>query len=1013
MAAPDKIKKLVDDFERLKRGRVPDSFDEAQLRVSYVNPFWEALGWNVRDYREVVIEKVVPMRHSTKRADYCFLLNGRPAFVLETKDFRKHLDDPDIVFQLNRYGYNLPVDFGFLTNFAELQLYETWKRPLIENPVKNRVNKFHFDYQEYVERWDELAAALARDAVAAGALNEFLTKKEPTRNKEAVDRKFFEGLNEWRAELARVIALRNIDLSVHDINEAVQRILDRCIFMRVIEDRGIEATELLLDALTRWGREKEKPLYRYVVDKFRYLDPQYNGELFEKHFSEELLVDDKPLRDFMESLYYPKSPYQFNVVGVEMLGTIYERFLGSTIRLTKTHRAVVEEKPEVRKAGGVYYTPKYIVDYIVENTVGELLKKCKTPAAVAKLKILDPACGSGSFLLGAFQRLIDWHEDYFNANPDKIGKGLAAACWHDAEEGKYRLTARYKGQILVNNLFGVDIDPQACEVTRMSLYLKILESVNVQFLMKTALLPQLDNNIKCGNSLIGSDYWDFVREKQRELFERTEKEERRVNPFDWEVEFEEIMQNGGFDAVIGNPPYIRSIALKEVAPLSWAAYRKVYKSASEKEWDIYLCFVEKGLTVLSATGKLSYIIPNKFVNSQVGANLRTIISEGRHLEALVHFGAFQVFAGATNYTCLLFLTKQPNDKATIWRFTGELKRRGDNCPLPEESQPSWVISEQENARLGAAPWVITTSGKSVDLKKYGSLVLRDIADVFQGTGTRADSVFCVRLKWKTGRLLTAFSYALDKELHLETALLHRVFRGKDIGRYTAKGVSSGLLLPYERIEGKYVLIKEAKLRDMYPKAFAYLRECKPILDAREDGRFKGKGWYCFGRPQNLNRFETAEKIVCPDVVDKGSCYLDRGGFWLLDTTYGIKLKEGIPFDLRYLVGILNSPLLTRFLKETGTPLRGGYFRMKTAYLNPFPIRAIDFNDKADVKRHDKMVALVEEMLELHKRLAAAKSDADKKRIQRAVDATDRRIDALVYELYALTDEEIRTVEGNK
>lgn len=510
---PDKIAKLVEYYETLTSGRVPDSFDEAQLKQSFINPFFEALGWNVRNPSEVVREKRVHIRESTKSADYCFNISGKPQFILEAKDFRKKLNNKDYIFQTKLYGYNLPSPLGVLTNFGRFKLYDTGLEPDYDNPARGLIKKYDLTYTDYLEKWDLIYEMFSMSAVEGGSLVELIPKSRRIRNKEALDIKFFESLTEWRVEFARIIALRNPHLNdEYLINEAVQRILDRMVFIRVIEDRGIESVQLLRDALNRWSDEKEKPLYQYMVDKFRYLDPHYNGQLFEKHpLSENLIIDDDLVKHFIESLYYPKSPYQFNKIGVEMLGTIYERFLGSTIRLTPAHRAKVEEKPEVRKAGGVYYTPKYIVDYIVKNTVGELLKKCKTPRAVANLKILDPACGSGSFLLGAFQRLIDWHEEYYNENPDKIRKGIGpalAGCWYDKETERWRLTAKEKGKILVNNIHGVDIDPSAVEVTIMSLYLKVLEDTDTEFLIKTALLPPLHRNIKCGNSLIGSDYWE-------------------------------------------------------------------------------------------------------------------------------------------------------------------------------------------------------------------------------------------------------------------------------------------------------------------------------------------------------------------------------------------------------------------------------------------------------------------------------------------------------------------------
>jgi hypothetical protein len=1004
MAAPDSIKILVEEFERLKGGPAPDSFDEAQLCTSYVEPFWEALGWNVRDPREVVKEKRVHLRASTKHADYCFQLKGKPQFILEAKDFRKRLDDADFIFQTKRYGYNLPSDFGVLTNFGEFRLYDTGLKPVYDNKARGLFKPYHLQYTDYEEKWDELAAVFSRNAVAAGALRELLPKARRERNKEALDRTFFEGLNEWRAELARVIALRNPDVGVHDINEAVQRILDRCIFMRVIEDREIEAVELLLDALNRWSREKEKPLYRYMVDKFRYLEPQYNGELFEPHFSEDLLVDDKPLKDFIASLYYPQCPYQFNVVGVEMLGTIYERFLGSTIRLTPTHRAVVEEKPEVRKAGGVYYTPKYIVDYIVENTVGELLAACKTPAAAARLKILDPACGSGSFLLGAFQRLIDWHEDYFNANPDRISKGPAAECWRDEEAGRWRLGAKFKGRILVNNIFGVDVDEQACEVTRMSLYLKVLEDVNAQYLIKTALLPPLDANIKCGNSLIGSDYFEGQ-------LMPSEEERRRVNPFDWEVEFPDIFKSGlkggldsglkggldsglkptvsgGFDAVIGNPPYIRMEEFKSIKD-----YLKLEYKVHEERSDLYAYFLEKGVGLLNNSGKLGMIVSNKFIKSKYGKPLRGFLKRNLVLLKIADFAGLPVFYPATVRTVVLVgeKLKGRSRKQTLYL-----------PPIPEEAfliirAGTGSVDELfadygyivEPANLGEDIW-ITERKKLTEF--YGRL-LRNFVPL---------RTYCDNKIWmgvKTG-LKEAFVISGAKKEELVTGnnncstFIKPFVNGKSIRRYSLQDNNEYMIYTYHGVN----------ISDC-PEIVRHLEPYKKKLE----GRATKQNWYELQQPQfRFSEYLDQPKIVYPDISTECRFALDVGGHYGDNTVYFIP-----KYDL-YLLGLLNSKVLNFYFQIACAALEGPgdkYLRFFGQYLENAPIRIIDFGDPADVARHDKMVALVEEMLELHKRLAAAKSDADKQRLQRAIAATDRKIDTLVYELYGLTEEEIRIVES--
>jgi hypothetical protein len=270
----------------------------------------------------------------------------------------------------------------------------------------------------------------------------------------------------------------------------------------------------------------------------------------------DLQIDDKPLKEIIRNLYYPDSPYEFSVLPADVLGQVYEQFLGKVIRLTSGHRAVVEDKSEVKKAGGVYYTPTYIVNYIVKNTVGKLLEG-KTPKQAAKLGILDPACGSGSFLIGAYQYLLDWHRDwYVQDQPKKWATGRSPALYQVAG-GDWRLTTAERKRILLNNIFGVDIDPQAVEVTKLSLLLKVLEGEDEQTISRQLrmfherALPDLGNNIKCGNSLIGLDFYA----QQIDLLD--DEERLRLNVFDWQTEFPEIMKAGGFDAAIGNPPYIR------------------------------------------------------------------------------------------------------------------------------------------------------------------------------------------------------------------------------------------------------------------------------------------------------------------------------------------------------------------------------------------------------------------------------------------------------------------------
>jgi len=256
----------------------------------------------------------------------------------------------------------------------------------------------------------------SRESILKGSFDRYAESTKGKKGTAEVDASFLKEIEEWRDLLARTIALRNPGLTQRELNFAVQVTIDRIIFLRICEDRGIEGygeLQALCDGANTYAR---------LLDLYRKADQRYNSGLF--HFEQErgrgeapdtltpsLTIDDKALKEILKRLYYPDSPYEFSVLPADILGQVYEQFLGKVIRLTAGHRAVVEDKPEVKKAGGVYYTPTYVVDYIVKNTVGTLLEG-STPKKASSLRILDPACGSGSFLIGAFQYLMDWHRDW-------------------------------------------------------------------------------------------------------------------------------------------------------------------------------------------------------------------------------------------------------------------------------------------------------------------------------------------------------------------------------------------------------------------------------------------------------------------------------------------------------------------------------------------------------------------------------------------------------------------------
>ena len=539
------IQQKVEDFSTNQADYMAQGFNETSARNRFIDPFFEALGWNLNqtDIKPHMWDVIREFSgHSiTKRPDYAFRLNGELKFFVEAKAPHVHLTNKEPVFQAKRYAFstNGKAPIVILTDFEEFRVFNALKKPKIDLPLEGVLKPYDLTFDKYLDKWDLLYEHFSREAVADGALDELkgkLGKKTKT-----LDREFLEEITIWREMLAKNIAIRNSQLTVDELNVSVQRILDRLIFIRNLEDRQIEPEGKLLAIATN-SKPLKGSIYANLVPLFRKLDRDYNGLLFKQHFSEKLIVDDKVLTYIIKHLSWPLSPYQFDVIEPEILGRIYEKFLGSKIRLTAGHRAKVEEKPEVRKAGGVYYTPQYIVDYIVKNTVGEKVKG-KTPEEIAEIKIVDPACGSGSFLLGAFEYLMNTHLQWYGTllQGSVSGKRRYKNDWYETADGEIRLSVKKKADILKNNIFGVDIDREATEVAIMSLYLKMLDEGfdkgQAMLFLKGHILPDMSANIKCGNSLIGSDYYDG---QNISLFDNDET--KKVNAFDWEVEFPEVFR---------------------------------------------------------------------------------------------------------------------------------------------------------------------------------------------------------------------------------------------------------------------------------------------------------------------------------------------------------------------------------------------------------------------------------------------------------------------------------------
>lgn len=541
--AYNEIAKLVERFGEQYDSYKKADYNETLTRRDFIDPFFKALGWDIDNqngyaeaYREVIHEDKVKVGKATKAPDYSFrLVGGKRLFFVEAKKPSVVVkDDMQPAYQVRRYGWSAKLPVSIITDFEEFAIYDCIKKPLPTDKASVARIKY-LTFKDYLNEFEFLWDAFSKERVLKGSFDKFVQGNLNKKGTATVDKEFLQSLDSWRTYLASSISWNNKELDEDEINFVVQQTIDRIIFLRIAEDRSVELYGNLQQAI------KQGNFYQNLFHQFQQADDKYNSGLFDfkkDKISKSLSIDNKVLKTIINELYYPESPYEFSVLSVEILGSAYEQFLGKVIRIDKAHRAHIEEKPEVRKAGGVYYTPQYIVEYIVKNTVGKLAPLTPdagvkiTPTDVAKIKICDPACGSGSFLIGAYDYLLKWHNDYYFKNPSEAKKAKAITATGS-------LTTSIKKQILLNNIYGVDIDVNAVEVTKLSLLLKCMEgeteaSINHQLtFFHERVLPTLDDNIKDGNSLIDTDFYD----NQFDFGE-----EKKIKPFNWQKGFPEVFK---------------------------------------------------------------------------------------------------------------------------------------------------------------------------------------------------------------------------------------------------------------------------------------------------------------------------------------------------------------------------------------------------------------------------------------------------------------------------------------
>ncbi len=764
----EKIKTLVDKFNSQIDFYKSLNYNETQTRQDFINPFFKALGWDIDNrnqqletYRDVRHEDRIKVNGHSKAPDYSFNVEGKRKFFVEAKKPAIPIkENPEPALQVRNYGWNAKLNISIVTDFEEFAIYDCTKKPKTSETANAKRLKYIY-YTDYIKEFDFIYDTFSFESVVNGSIENYAKSKINFKTAEPVDKEFLKSLENWREYLATTIALRNTNLEEEEINFAVQQIIDRIVFLKVCEDRKIE-NENNLFKLTKSGN-----LYQNLFKYFQIADQKYNSGLFDfkkDTITKDLEIDNKVIKNIITELYGKSKEndkeygYNFAIIPVEILGLAYEQFLGKVIRLTSAHHAKIEEKPEVRKAGGVYYTPEYIVEYIVKSTVGKLIEG-KTPEEIGKIKILDPSCGSGSFLLGAYQYLLDYHLKYYDKNRQKI-KTKENPLTPDGN-----LTSQEKKRILLNNIYGVDIDTQAVEVTKLSLLLKALEgetetSIQTSLqLFNERVLPTIDSNIQCGNSLIESDFYN----KKLDL---SPKEMRQINVFDWKNAFRKIFENNGFDIIIGNPPYVftRDVdfgnSIKEYYKANYLTLMTKSSNTRENQTgkiNLFALFVIRSLQLINNNGYLSYIIPNTILRTTIYEGVRKYLLDNVNITKIVDLKS-GVFENVTASTVILQLAKT--------KETEKIEIIDNPAKNQNIANKGFLVSKKSFYQNPSYSFNIFVENGEVDLFakiRNKSIDLSNLVNIFNGVATykNMEGVYNEKINDFCKKLLS----------------------GKDIGRY--------------------------------------------------------------------------------------------------------------------------------------------------------------------------------------------------------------------------------------
>lgn len=979
------IEQLVDKYKANRDYYLTSKYNETLLRSDFLDPFFELLGWDIKNHsgkstneREVILEEALKgnVAEHSKKPDYTFRLFSERKFFLEAKKPSVAIElSNDTAKQVRRYGFTAKLKISVLANFEYLLIYDTSIKVEKDDTFhKGLIKKYH--YTEYESKFEEIKKLLSRDSVYTGEFDIEWKDIEAKINLFSIDTLFLSQINEWRKLLGKEIFKYDSSIDEQQLNDIVQSYLNRILFLRVCEDRNLEVYQTLL----QFANTSD---FSALIQKFEAADKKYNSGLFDQILKDKIIENvSSVFWAIIKQLYYPESTYSFAVFSSDILGNIYEIFLSERLAIVNGVVVLVKKPENVDR--DIITTPTYIINDILRNTV---IPKCngKTAQEILSLKFSDISCGSGAFLLELFQLLNDILVDFYLKTDSSQLIQTAV--------NTYKLPFATKREILLNAIYGIDKDFNAVEATKFGLLLKLLEGEDINSTSTSKpVLPDLSKNIYFGNSLLNF----------QQVAQNTSTEINMINPFDF--------GSLKFDVIVGNPPYMKPEDMKNITPLELPLYKSLYNSA-HKQFDKYFLFIEQGLNLLTDDGTLGYIVPSKFTKVGAGQKIRELLSQNGHLHAIISFGANQIFADKSTYTCLLILEKQPQKEFQFTEIKNLKEWRLRNVN-PDDLQTEYIKNFSSDVWLLLPNKLKNVLNKILNQSTTLSNLLGD-SNIFNGIQTSATDIYIHKLlredddyyyfekdkkEWKVEKELTRPYYQTSSEDGLYT---YRPFKA-----------NSFVIYPYKNINNAIELVSLNELETNYPFLFDYLMDNKERLSKRNilPTPKTDEEWYRFGRHQSLDSCEVDAKIVV-GILSKNDSYaidynktvLSSGG----NAGYAIiSVDSTCIYSIYYLQAILNSKYVEWYCALTGSVFRGGYISHGTQVLKKLPIRVIDFSDKNEKDIYEKIVETQKGLINTYSQIDA---NAGNRRVlvplERKFEVEKQNLEKLLAKLYDLGNDD--------